>query len=43
MLGIKTTIIMPTDAPKLKINATQEYGANIVYFDRYSDNVDEVI
>lgn len=34
---------MPTDAPKLKLNATREYGANIVFFDRYSDNVDEII
>jgi threonine dehydratase len=34
---------MPTDAPKLKLNATKGYGANIVFFDRYKDNVDEVI
>ena len=34
---------MPTDAPKLKLNATRGYGANIVFFDRYKDNVDEII
>ena len=34
---------MPTDAPKLKLNATKEYGANIVFFDRYKDDVDEII
>lgn len=43
ILGIKATIIMPTDAPKLKLNATRGYGANIVFFDRYADNIDEVI
>jgi len=31
ILGIKATIVMPEDAPKVKINATREYGANIVF------------
>lgn len=31
ILGIKTTIVMPNDAPKVKINATRGYGANIVF------------
>lgn len=43
ILGIKATIIMPTDAPKLKLEATREYGADVVFFDRYMDKVDEVI
>lgn len=31
ILGIKSTIVMPKGAPKVKINATREYGANIVF------------
>lgn len=43
LLGIKTMIIMPYDAPQLKIDATRGYGAEIVFFDRYNDDIDEVI
>ena len=34
---------MPKDAPQLKIDATKDYGANIIFFDRYDENVEEVI
>lgn len=34
---------MPRDAPQLKINATKGYGANIIFFDRYKDNIDQII
>lgn len=30
LLGIKVTIVMPKGAPQIKLNATKEYGANIV-------------
>jgi len=30
LLGIKATIVMPKGAPQIKINATKEYGAEIV-------------
>lgn len=33
ILGIKATIIMPKGAPPNKINATKEYGAEIVFCD----------
>jgi len=33
MLGIETTIIMPTNAPKIKLAATKGYGATVVMFD----------
>jgi len=33
MLGIKTTIIMPTNAPEIKLTATKSYGATVVLFD----------
>jgi threo-3-hydroxy-L-aspartate ammonia-lyase len=38
LLGIKTTIIMPTDAPKLKVAATKGYGGNVIFYDRYKDD-----
>lgn len=43
MQGIKAKIIMPKDAPQLKIDATRGYGAEIHFFDRYNDSIDELI
>ena len=34
---------MPKDAPLLKIDATRGYGANIIFFDRYKDDIDKII
>lgn len=34
LLGIPSVICMPTDAPKVKEDATRGYGAEIVFFDR---------
>jgi threonine dehydratase len=34
MLGIATTIIMPSDAPRVKLEATRGYGAEIIPYDR---------
>jgi threo-3-hydroxy-L-aspartate ammonia-lyase len=36
--GIPATILMPEDAPACKAAATEEYGARIVRFDRYSSD-----
>src|SRR5215468_12575952 len=33
-LGVRATIVMPTDAPSLKVAATVDYGAEIVRYDR---------
>lgn len=33
-LGIAATIVMPVDAPQMKLNATREMGANVVLYDR---------
>ncbi|NLN14286.1 MAG: threonine ammonia-lyase [Tissierellia bacterium] len=43
-LGIKATIVMPTTTPLLKVNATRNYGANVVlagevYDDAYAEAV----
>ena len=34
LLGIKTTIVMPADAPAVKVAATKGYGAEVVLYDR---------
>lgn len=34
LLGIPTTIVMPQDAPGVKIAATRDYGAEIILYDR---------
>lgn len=34
LLGIQTTIIMPSDAPAVKVAATRGYGAEIILYDR---------
>lgn len=31
LLGIKSTIVMPENSPAVKVNATREYGAEIVF------------
>lgn len=36
MLGIKTTIVMPEDAPQAKIRNTQRLGGETVLYDRYN-------
>jgi threonine dehydratase len=37
-VGIKATIVMPSDAPKSKLNATRGYGAQVVIYDRLTEN-----
>ena len=42
-LGIRATIIMPKDAPALKIAATRGYGAEVVLYDRLGgENREEI-
>lgn len=38
LLGIKSTIIMPNDAPATKVAATRDYGGNVVMYDRYTED-----
>jgi threonine dehydratase len=33
LLGVPATIVMPTDAPKVKLEATRGYGAEVVLYD----------
>jgi len=38
MLGIPTTIVMPSDAPQIKLAATRALGADVVLFDRATED-----
>ncbi|MDH2310131.1 threo-3-hydroxy-L-aspartate ammonia-lyase [Methylobacterium brachiatum] len=38
LLGIPATIVMPGDAPTAKIAATRGYGAEVVLYDRYTQD-----
>ncbi|UWR35353.1 threo-3-hydroxy-L-aspartate ammonia-lyase (plasmid) [Sulfitobacter sp. W027] len=42
LLGIPATIVMPHDAPAAKLAATKGYGGNVVIYDRYSENREEI-
>jgi threonine dehydratase len=41
-LGVRATIVMPADAPALKLAATRGYGAQVVSYDRVSGNREEI-
>ncbi|MBE2242205.1 MAG: threo-3-hydroxy-L-aspartate ammonia-lyase [Burkholderiaceae bacterium] len=38
VLGIPAAILMPHDAPRSKVAATQGYGAEVIRFDRYRED-----
>lgn len=38
LLGIPATIVMPADAPKPKMAATRNWGAEVVIYDRYGED-----
>jgi threonine dehydratase len=42
LLGIPATIVMPEDAPAAKLEATRGYGAEIIMYDRFADNREEI-
>jgi threonine dehydratase len=38
MLGIETTVVMPEDAPRIKIENTRRLGGNTILYDRYTED-----
>ena len=42
LLGVPAAIVMPSDAPQAKISATRGYGAEIIFYDRYKENREEI-
>jgi threonine dehydratase len=42
LLGVPATIVMPTDAPAIKIENTRAFGADVVLYDRDSESREAV-
>ena len=42
LLGTNATIVMPEDAPVAKLDATRGYGADVVPYDRWTENREEI-
>ena len=42
LLGTTATIVMPEDSPEAKLEATRGYGAEIVMYDRYADDREQI-
>jgi threonine dehydratase len=42
LLETSATIVMPADAPALKLAATRQYGAEVITYDRYRDDREEI-
>lgn len=38
ILGMPATIVMPKDAPAIKVAATKGYGATVITYDRYTED-----
>ena len=42
LLGMPATIVMPQDAPAAKVAATRGYGGNVVLYDRYTEDREQI-
>ncbi|ACC72914.1 threo-3-hydroxy-L-aspartate ammonia-lyase [Paraburkholderia phymatum] len=42
LLGMPATIVMPHDAPQIKVEATKGYGGNVVLYDRYTEDREQI-
>jgi threo-3-hydroxy-L-aspartate ammonia-lyase len=42
LLGVPATIVMPHDAPAMKVAATRGYGATVVSYDRYTEDREQI-
>jgi threonine dehydratase len=43
LLGVRATILMPDDAPAGKLAATEGHGAEVIRFDRYGQDREELL
>ncbi len=41
LFGVPAVIVMPQDAPQIKVTATRAYGAEVIFYDRYSQSREE--
>jgi len=42
LLGTKATVVMPKDAPAMKLAATRDYGGTVVLYDRYTEDREQI-
>ena len=42
LLGLKTTLVMPKDAPRIKIGKTKALGGEVVFYDRITDDRESI-
>jgi len=42
LLGMPATIVMPQDAPLSKVAATRGYGGEVVFYDRYTEDREQI-
>ena len=42
MLGIPATIVMPSDAPRVKLENTRALGADVVLYDRFRESREQI-
>ena len=38
LFGVPAVIVMPHDAPQIKVNGTRGYGAEVVFYNRYTES-----
>src|SRR6185503_9936245 len=42
ILGMRATIVMPSDAPRIKLENTRALGAEVIFYDRKRDKREEI-
>jgi len=42
LLGVPRIIVMPKDAPVMKVRATEGYGGQVQFYDRYTESREEI-
>lgn len=42
LLGLPAVIVMPADAPAIKVDNTRGYGAEVVFYDRYTEEREKI-
>ena len=42
LLGVPAAIVMPSDAPRSKVDATKGYGAEVIFYDRHRSHRAEI-
>jgi threonine dehydratase len=42
LLGVPVTVVMPEDAPAIKVAATRGYGGEVVFYDRFGESREEI-